>query len=196
VVALESIGLGSVYIGAMRNKPEEVARELKLPPNVFAVFGMAIAFPIRKSKPASSLALARGGAAPRTIFMGEAQIDAINTLDAKFRDFQKEQGCRAGLDSSGSLARARPGRHERPPPAQGSAGGAGRGIEVRILNFRALLVRCIQREANLEDNLIAAYGAVFDDATGLHDLEPPKFPQPSACSIDGGSNRVICAFPR
>ncbi|MDD5036025.1 MAG: nitroreductase family protein [Methylococcaceae bacterium] len=34
VVAAESLGLGTVYIGALRNRIEEVAAELKLPPGV------------------------------------------------------------------------------------------------------------------------------------------------------------------
>lgn len=45
VVALESLGLGGVYIGALRNRPEEVAGLLGLPPNVLAVFGLAIGYP-------------------------------------------------------------------------------------------------------------------------------------------------------
>ncbi len=45
VVALESLGLGGVYIGALRNRPEEVAELLGLPPNVLAVFGLAIGYP-------------------------------------------------------------------------------------------------------------------------------------------------------
>ena len=44
-VAAESFGLGMVYIGALRNNPEEVARILKLPPNVVAVFGMCVGMP-------------------------------------------------------------------------------------------------------------------------------------------------------
>lgn len=44
-VAAESFGLGMVYIGALRNNPEEVARILKLPPNVVAAFGMCIGTP-------------------------------------------------------------------------------------------------------------------------------------------------------
>jgi nitroreductase len=32
MVALESLGLGAVFIGALRNKPAEVAAELGLPP--------------------------------------------------------------------------------------------------------------------------------------------------------------------
>lgn len=43
--AAESEGLGICYIGAMRNHPEQVAAELKLPPETFAVFGMAVGHP-------------------------------------------------------------------------------------------------------------------------------------------------------
>lgn len=45
VVALESLGLGSVFIGAVRNRPEEIATELRLPPRAFAVFGLAVGHP-------------------------------------------------------------------------------------------------------------------------------------------------------
>jgi nitroreductase len=44
-IAAESFGLGMVYIGALRNNPEEVARILKLPPNVVAAFGMCVGMP-------------------------------------------------------------------------------------------------------------------------------------------------------
>ena len=44
-IALESLGLGFVYIGAMRNHPEEVAAELGLPPHVMALFGMCVGYP-------------------------------------------------------------------------------------------------------------------------------------------------------
>jgi nitroreductase len=44
-VALESLGLGACYIGAMRNHPQEVAVELRLPQDAFVVFGMTIGYP-------------------------------------------------------------------------------------------------------------------------------------------------------
>jgi nitroreductase len=44
-IALESLGLGACYIGAMRNHPREVAEELGLPPGAFVVFGMTIGYP-------------------------------------------------------------------------------------------------------------------------------------------------------
>jgi nitroreductase len=42
VTAAESLGLGTVYIGALRNRPEDVARELHLEPGLFAVFGLCV----------------------------------------------------------------------------------------------------------------------------------------------------------
>ena len=92
VVALELLGLGSVYIGAMRNKPEDVAKELNLPPNVFAVFGMAVGVPDPDATTDVKPRLGQGAVLHREQYQwGEAQLDAINTLDAKFRDFQREQ---------------------------------------------------------------------------------------------------------
>lgn len=45
VVALESLGLGSVFVGAVRNHPEEIAAELHLPAHSVAVAGMAVGHP-------------------------------------------------------------------------------------------------------------------------------------------------------
>jgi nitroreductase len=93
VNALESLGLGCCYIGAMRNKPEEVSKELNLPPKVFAVFGMAVGWPDPAANAAVKPRLGQGAVLHREQYAwGEAQREAIETLDAKFRDFQKEQG--------------------------------------------------------------------------------------------------------
>lgn len=45
VVAAESLGLGTVYIGAIRNHPEQVAEELGLPAQVLPVFGLVVGYP-------------------------------------------------------------------------------------------------------------------------------------------------------
>ncbi|WP_419713042.1 nitroreductase family protein [Pseudomonas sp. NFX224] len=42
VVALESLGLGSVYIGAIRNDIEGVAKELELPPGLSSIRAMRL----------------------------------------------------------------------------------------------------------------------------------------------------------
>lgn len=43
-VAAESLGLATVYIGALRNRPQEVAAILELPPGAFAVFGLCVGY--------------------------------------------------------------------------------------------------------------------------------------------------------
>lgn len=45
LVAAESLGLGGVYIGGIRNHPEAVAEVLGLPEGVFGVFGMCLGYP-------------------------------------------------------------------------------------------------------------------------------------------------------
>jgi nitroreductase len=45
ILAAEAMGLGGVYIGGLRNNPEEVSRLLGLPDNVYAVFGMCLGYP-------------------------------------------------------------------------------------------------------------------------------------------------------
>jgi len=45
VVAAESLGLGTVFVGGIRNRPAEVAAELGLPPHTVAAFGLAVGDP-------------------------------------------------------------------------------------------------------------------------------------------------------
>lgn len=45
VVAAEALGLGTVYIGGIRNHPLDVAAELGLPPRVFPLFGLCVGWP-------------------------------------------------------------------------------------------------------------------------------------------------------
>lgn len=44
VAAAESLGLGTVYIGAMRNDPVRVATLLELPERAFVVFGLCVGY--------------------------------------------------------------------------------------------------------------------------------------------------------
>ncbi len=93
VVALEALGLGCCYIGAMRNKPEEVAHELNLPRNVFAVFGMTVGVPDPAANAGVKPRLGQAAVLHREQYeWGEPQREAVETLDHVFKDFQKEQG--------------------------------------------------------------------------------------------------------
>lgn len=48
MVAAESMGLGGVYIGGIRNQPAVVRDLLQLPPLVYPVFGMCIGYPAQE----------------------------------------------------------------------------------------------------------------------------------------------------
>src|SRR5476651_1915342 len=50
VVAAESLGLSTVYIGAMRNDPVRVAELLGLPENSFVVFGLCVGYATAKGE--------------------------------------------------------------------------------------------------------------------------------------------------
>ncbi len=45
VIAAESLGLGTVFIGAIRNNPEEVSKRLELPDQVIPLFGLCLGYP-------------------------------------------------------------------------------------------------------------------------------------------------------
>ena len=90
LTAAESLGLGGVYVGAMRNHPEQVAAELALPAHVFAVFGMAIGWP---DPDAGSDVKPR--LPPQVVLhreqYGTPDQAAIAAYDATLRGFQREQ---------------------------------------------------------------------------------------------------------
>lgn len=54
-LAAESLGLGTVYIGALRNDPQRVAGVLDLPQHVFAALGLVVGRPDRPRGRGSNL---------------------------------------------------------------------------------------------------------------------------------------------
>jgi nitroreductase len=107
VVALESLGLGSVYIGAIRNAPEEVAAELALPPHVLPVFGLCVGYadPARPAQIKPRL--------PQSVVLHHERYDAhsqssgISLYDEILAAFQAEQGQSEARWTSRSVERWR-----------------------------------------------------------------------------------------
>ena len=95
LIAAQSLGLGGVYIGAMRNLPETIAEELALPPHVFAVFGMSIGYPDPAKETGIKPRLPQSLVLHREQYSVAAQSDAIDRYNATIREFQREQGMRA-----------------------------------------------------------------------------------------------------
>ena len=90
-VAAESLGLGTVYIGAMRNHPEEVAAELGLPPGAVVVFGLCVGIP-NPAKPASvKPRLSQRAVLHRERYAVSQEFDDVSAYDAELQEFQREQ---------------------------------------------------------------------------------------------------------
>jgi len=96
VVAAESLGLGSVYVGALRNRPEEVAAELGLPPGVMAVFGLAVGVPDEQVPTAIKPRL------PQSLVLHHERYEVIDeaaqvtAYDGALAAFSERQGMGAG----------------------------------------------------------------------------------------------------
>jgi nitroreductase len=90
-VALESLGLGGVYIGAIRNNTELVAAELGLPSKAFPVFGLTVGFPdpsiVTEIKPR----LPQAAILHREQYSCSAIPAAVAEYDQRMRKFQAEQ---------------------------------------------------------------------------------------------------------
>lgn len=91
VVAAESLGLGTVYIGAIRNNAEEVARLLDLPPHSYAVVGLVVGTPDPMVETAVKPRLPQAGVLHRERYNPD-QTAAIAHLDAATEAFRAEQG--------------------------------------------------------------------------------------------------------
>jgi nitroreductase len=95
MVAFESLGLGGCYIGGMRNKPAEVAAELGLPQEVFALFGMTVGVP-DPARPAQ----VKPRLPPEVVLMreqyqwGDYSHAGIAAFNERLRAFQKAEKMR------------------------------------------------------------------------------------------------------
>ncbi|MBN3958924.1 NADPH-dependent oxidoreductase [Nostoc sp. NMS8] len=90
-VAAESLGLGTVYIGALRNHPQEVAALLNLPPSVFPVFGLCVGYPNPEVPAAIKPRLPQTAVLHRETYKLAEQEDAIAHYNDIIKDFYTEQ---------------------------------------------------------------------------------------------------------
>jgi hypothetical protein len=109
-VAAESMGLGTVYIGSVRNHPEKVAAEIGLPPNCMVAFGLCVGRPDPAHPSSVKPRL------PQSMILHHERYDAshdaagLAAYEAIFSKFQKQEGLPASgwvsrvIDRLGSVA--------------------------------------------------------------------------------------------
>lgn len=91
VIALESLGLGAVYIGAIRNQPRAVAAELALPPHVTPVFGLCVGYPDPATPADIKPRLRQAAVVHRERYNADGEAAHVTAYDALLRRFQDAQ---------------------------------------------------------------------------------------------------------
>lgn len=90
-LAAESLGLGICYVGAARNHPRELSALLRLPPRVFALFGMAVGLPIPDDTSAVKPRLPQPEIVHREVYTAEQRDRWISHYNATMADFYISQ---------------------------------------------------------------------------------------------------------
>lgn len=92
LVAAEALGLGGVYVGAVRDHVEGVAGALNLPPHVFPVFGMAIGRPDPARPAQVKPRLPQAAVLHRETYDAGPQPAAADAYNETFKAFWQSQG--------------------------------------------------------------------------------------------------------
>ncbi len=95
VVALESLGLGSVYIGAIRNDIEGVAKELELPAQVYPVCGLCVGYPSAERPAQVKPRLPQAAVLHHETYSAVADVAAVAKYDERLGAFYQREGMKA-----------------------------------------------------------------------------------------------------
>lgn len=90
-LAIAALGLGSCYIGAMRNHPAEVSAELGLPPETVAIFGLTVGWPDRARASDVKPRLPQAAVLHREQYGQLSAAADLAPYNAALRQFQTEQ---------------------------------------------------------------------------------------------------------
>ena len=102
-LAAESLGLGIVYIGGIRNHPAEIVAELELPELVFAVTGMCLGYP--DVDPAIKPRLPLPAVLHREGYQGQEMDSHLEAFDSEIRGLEMYRHLETG-EVYGWMARA------------------------------------------------------------------------------------------
>ncbi|MGD0699203.1 MAG: NADPH-dependent oxidoreductase [Trebonia sp.] len=96
VVAAESLGLGSVFVGAVRNRPDEIAAELGLPRHTVAAFGLAVGQPDPTENAGVKPRLPQAAVLHREQYEAAAADAHIPGYDVRLAEYNRRHGLPGG----------------------------------------------------------------------------------------------------
>lgn len=92
LLAAESLGLGGVFVGSLRNAPEAVVTELGLPEHTFPVFGLTIGHPDPSERAGVKPRLPRPAVLHREQYDPDAWREAADAYEPRVREYFAEHG--------------------------------------------------------------------------------------------------------
>ncbi|MDH6532279.1 nitroreductase [Aurantimicrobium minutum] len=92
LLAAESLGLGGVYVGTLRNNPEGISAELGIPQGAFPALGMSIGHPDPSEGTGVKPRLPLETVLHHEIYNTEAWKPGVATYENTYRDYFAEQG--------------------------------------------------------------------------------------------------------
>ena len=92
LLAAESLGLGGVFVGGVRNNPAAVAAELQLPTHTFAIAGMSIGAPDPSEGTGVKPRLPLEGVLHREIYDPERWRSATDEYEVSYEQYFAGQG--------------------------------------------------------------------------------------------------------
>lgn len=92
LLAAESLGLGGVFVGSIRNNPEAVSRELRLPQHSFPIVGLALGVPDPEEGTGLKPRLPLSGVLHHETYNEASWQHAVETYEADYRAYFETQG--------------------------------------------------------------------------------------------------------
>jgi len=92
LLAAESLGLGGVFVGGIRNNPEAVSKELGLPKHTFAVVGMSLGVPDPEEGTGIKPRLPLAGVLHHEQYETDKWEEATGEYEENYREYFDGQG--------------------------------------------------------------------------------------------------------
>ena len=93
MVAAESLGLGGLFVGGIRNDPETVCRLLEIPHNAYPVFGMCLGYP--DQDPGKKPRLPLSGVLMTDTYSRDSFAPALSAYDARTAEYYAHRSANA-----------------------------------------------------------------------------------------------------